>query len=126
MRLEDAEDLVAYTEHQKLVHHFCKIPLFASPDKKKHTGDGLDLGNTVGVTEDDTDLRGRGTLPGELADLVRDLVGRGLEPRRRVPRVRDRRRRDTLALAVKPAHFVGCGVSMLVIGVVVGAVGWAG
>ena len=85
----------------------------------------------MGITEDDTNLRGRGTLPGELADLVRDLVGRGLEPRRRVPRVRDRRRRDTLALAVKPTHFVGCvsvngGVSMLVIGVVVGAVGLAG
>lgn len=58
------------------------------------------------VPQDDTDLRGRSTLPGELADVVGDLIGRGLEPRGGVPRVRDRRRRDTLALAVKSTHFV--------------------
>lgn len=46
----------------------------------QHTSDNLDLGNTVGVTENDTDLRRGSTLTGELADLVNDLVGGGLQP----------------------------------------------
>jgi len=54
------------------------------------TGDDLDLGDTVAVAEDDTDLRGSGTLLRELADLVDDLLGGGLEPRRSGARVRDR------------------------------------
>jgi hypothetical protein len=41
----------------------------------------LDLGDTVRVTEDDTDLgRGETTL-GQLEDLVADLLGGGLGPR---------------------------------------------
>ena len=32
------------------------------------------------VPQDDTDLRGRRALPGELADLVDDLVGRRFQP----------------------------------------------
>ena len=47
------------------------------------TGDEADLGDTVGVTELDTDLGGRQTLAGELDDLVGDILGGGLEPRRR-------------------------------------------
>ena len=75
------------------------------------TGDGLDLGNTMGVTEDDTDLRGRSTLPGKLADLLGDLVGRGLEPRGGVAGVGDGGGRNALALAVKSTHVVvGRGV----------------
>lgn len=73
----------------------------------QHTGDDLDLGNAVGVTENDTNLRGRGTLLGQLADLVDDLVGGGLEPGRRSARVRDGGGRNALALAVKSAHLVG-------------------
>jgi len=76
--------------------------------QSRHTGDGLDLGNTVGVTEDNTNLRGGGTLPGELADLLGDLVGRGLEPRGGVAGVGDGGGRNALALAVKSTHFVGC------------------
>lgn len=74
-----------------------------------HTGHNLDLGNTVGVTEDNTDLRGGGTLLRELADLVDDLVGGGLEPRRGGARVGERRGADALALGVKTAHVVGIG-----------------
>jgi hypothetical protein len=60
------------------------------------SGDDLDLGNTVSITEVDTDLRWSGTLlrpdtglvddvtaaefSSHLADLVNDLVGGGLEP----------------------------------------------
>lgn len=44
------------------------------------TGDGLDLGDTVRVTEDDTDL-GRGqTLASELEDVLLDLLSGDLEP----------------------------------------------
>lgn len=34
----------------------------------------------MGITEDNTNLRRGGTLLGELADLLDDLVGGGLEP----------------------------------------------
>ena len=63
--LEDSEDLVA--------------------------SDDLDLGDTVRVTKDLTDLRGSGTLLCELADLLDDLLGSGLEPRRGVAAVGDGR-----------------------------------
>lgn len=70
----------------------------------KRTGHDLDLGNTVRITENDTDLGGSRALPGQLADLVDNLLRRGLEPRRRVARVGDGRARDTLALAMKTTH----------------------
>lgn len=74
---------------------------------QSRTGDNADLGNALGVTQDDTNLRRRGTLLGQLADLVDDLVGVGLEPRGSGARVRDRGRADALALGVKSAHLVG-------------------
>ena len=40
-------------------------------------GDALDEGDAVGVTENDTDLRGGHTLLGELGDHVEDLEARG-------------------------------------------------
>jgi hypothetical protein len=43
-------------------------------------GDDLDLRDTVGVTEGDTNLRWCGALTGELADLVNDLLWGGLQP----------------------------------------------
>lgn len=66
-----------------------------------HTSDNLDLGNAVAVAENDTNLRGSGALPGELADLVNDLVGGGLEPGRRAAGVGDGGGRDALSLAVE-------------------------
>lgn len=59
----------------------------------------------MGVTENDTDLGRGGTLLRELADLLDDLVGRGLEPRRGGARVGNRRGRNTLSVAVKTTHF---------------------
>lgn len=56
MGLEDTEDLVS--------------------------GDEADLGDSRGVAQGDTDLGGGQTLAGELDDLVNDIVGGGLEPRR--------------------------------------------
>jgi len=51
------------------------------------TSDNLDLGNTVRISEDDTDLGRSSTLLCELADLIDDLLGGGLQPRRRGSRV---------------------------------------
>ena len=64
------------------------------------------------VTEDNTDLRGGSALLGELADLVDDLLGGGLEPRGRVARVGDGGGRDALAIAVKTTHVDGGGVGV--------------
>jgi len=44
------------------------------------SSDVLYLGNTVGVTKNDTDLAGSETLPGELANVVAHFAGGGLEP----------------------------------------------
>lgn len=59
----------------------------------------------MAVPENNTDLRGGSTLPGQLADLVNNLVGSGLEPGRGGTRVGDSRGRDALSLAVKTTHF---------------------
>lgn len=64
-------------------------------------GDRLDLGDAVRVTEDNADLRGRETATGELEDLVLDLLGGGLRPRRLRAAVGERRGGDTLALHVR-------------------------
>jgi hypothetical protein len=59
----------------------------------------------VAVTEDDTNLTGSGTLPGELADLIGDLVRGGLEPGRRSPGVRNSGGSNALSLGVKTEKF---------------------
>jgi hypothetical protein len=69
-----------------------------------HTSNNLDLGNTVAVTEDNTDLRRGGTLLGELADVVDNLVGGGLEPGGGSAGVGDGGGRNALALGVKATH----------------------
>ena len=61
----------------------------------------------MGVTENDTDLRRGGTLTGELADLVDDLLGGGLQPRWGSARVGEGAGRYTLSVTVKATHF-GC------------------
>merc|ERR1719415_358068 len=43
-------------------------------------GDESDLGNSVTVSEDDTNLRWSQTLLGQLVDLVLDLIGGQLQP----------------------------------------------
>lgn len=74
VRLEDTKDLVA--------------------------SDTGDLGNTVGVTEDNTDLGGGHTLLGVLADHVDDLIGSGLQPGRSRAAVGEGTARDTLTRSV--------------------------
>jgi hypothetical protein len=70
------------------------------------TGDKLDLGNTMAVAKDNTNLRGSGTLTGELGDLLNNLLGGGLQPRRSGARVGESGGRNALSLAVKSAHLV--------------------
>lgn len=60
----------------------------------------------MGVTENDTNLRGGGALPGELGDLLDDLVGGGLEPGGSGAGVGESGGRNALALAVKSTHLV--------------------
>jgi hypothetical protein len=109
--LEDTEDTVACASQTSVSTHWILKPtkhrifFFGDADgERAHTGDDLDLGNTVGVTEDDTDLGWGGALLGELADLVDDLLGGGLEPRGGVAGVGDGGGGDALALAVKTTH----------------------
>jgi len=42
------------------------------------SGNEFDLGDTVRVSEDDTDLRRRKTPLGEFEDLIRDVLGGSL------------------------------------------------
>ncbi|KAG9796195.1 hypothetical protein KCU88_g435, partial [Aureobasidium melanogenum] len=73
------------------------------------TSDDLDLGDTMAVSKDNTDLRRSGTLSGEFADVVDDRLRGALEPRGHAARVWDGRSTDTLSLAVKTTHG-GCCV----------------
>ena len=57
------------------------------------TSDEADLGDAVRVAEGDTDLRGSETLTGELDDVLDDILGRCLEPRRGSAAVREGRGR---------------------------------
>lgn len=93
MRLQDTEDLVTCADISTIYYHQHSDGL--------HTSDDLDLGNAMAVTEDNTDLGGGGTLLGELADVVNNLLGSGLEPRRRAAGEGNGRGRNALALAVK-------------------------
>ena len=61
----------------------------------------------MAIPQHDTNLRRRGALLREFADLVLDGVGCGLQPGWRCARVRDGGRADALAVAVQATHFDG-------------------
>lgn len=85
-------------------------------------GDEADLRDTVRVTEDDTDLRRRETATGELEDLVANLLGGGLGPRRLRTTVRERRGGDTLSGGVHAINKeIKKGVSRLGSGIILHA-----
>jgi hypothetical protein len=75
----------------------------------KHTSNNLDLGNTVGVTENNTDLRWGCALLGQLADLVDNLLRGGLQPRWWSAGVWDGGGRNALSVAVHATHFERLG-----------------
>lgn len=105
--LEDSQNLVTWSRTQKSasINHACTVAFPMPGGQAQHTSDDLDLGNSVGVTQDDTDLGWGGTLLGQLADLVDDLVGGGLEPRGSAAAVGDGGSRNSLSVGVKTTHF---------------------
>lgn len=62
------------------------------------TSANLSLGNTVSISQEDTDLRRSQTLSGVLNDLLNNLVRGQLEPSWSVSRVWKSGGRDTLSL----------------------------
>lgn len=62
------------------------------------TGNDLGRGNTVGISQDNTNLRGGQTLSGVLDDLLDNILSGQLEPRGGVSRVGSRRGRNSLTL----------------------------
>lgn len=62
------------------------------------TSDNLGLGNSVGISQDNTDLRRSQTLSGVLDDLLNDVVGGQLEPSWSVSRVRSSGGRNSFSL----------------------------
>ncbi len=85
--------------------------LLNSPFARFLTSHNLHLGNTMAVSQDDTDLGRSRTLSGKFADVVNHGFGGALEPGRHRSRVRDGRGADTLSFAVKTTH--GCGLSVV-------------
>lgn len=99
--LEDTQDLVTCEERHVSHQIFLPIPYHSNLSLTSHD---LDLGNTVRVTENNTNLRRSGTLLGQLANLVNDLLGGGLEPCWRGARVWDGGGRNSLSVAVHATH----------------------
>lgn len=62
------------------------------------TGDDTGLGDTVSISQQDTDLRWGQTLSGVLDNLLNDRVGGQLEPSWSISGVWNSGRRDTLTL----------------------------
>lgn len=73
------------------------------------SGDEADLGDTVRVTENDTDLRRGETALGELEDLVGNVLGSGLGPRGLGATVWQRGAADTLSGRVHAVGQCVCG-----------------
>jgi hypothetical protein len=107
--LENTEDLVACDMLVLIIRYDAVIsrqcPQFSAI---RRTCDDFDLSDTVAVAQNNTDLRGCGTLAGELADVVDDLVGGRLEPGRNTAGVWDGGGGNALALAVKTTHVGVC------------------
>ena len=95
--LEDAEDLIAYS-------YVSKSGESVEYKWGSLTSDDLDLSNTMGVPQSNTDLwRSRAFLC-ELADLIDDLFGGNLEPRWGCARVWDSTGWYTFAIAMETTH----------------------
>lgn len=69
------------------------------------SSNALDLGNSVGIPEDNTDLRWGETLTGELEDVVGDLVGGQFQPTGSRSLVGQSRPGDTFVGVVHSSHF---------------------
>jgi len=70
-------------QHVKILWDFWGEAVRFEDSENLVSSNDLDLGNTVGVSEHNTDLRWCCSLLCELADLVDDLLWSRLEPGRR-------------------------------------------
>ena len=104
MRLQDTEDLVSYKNLSAPISQYPTTHFLYQSISIAHTRNNLNLSNSMRVTEDDTDLRRSRTLTGELADLVDNRLGSGLEPWRGLATVWDGGSWDTLSLRVETTH----------------------
>merc|ERR1719245_2712099 len=68
------------------------------------TGDEPDLCNTMGIPEDDTNLRGGQTLLGQLENVFLDLIGSQFQPVGNTTAVRQSRLGNTLSGSVHTNH----------------------
>jgi hypothetical protein len=68
------------------------------------SGDRLHLGDTIGVTQDDTNLRGGQTLLCKLANVFFNIRGGDFQPRRRRALVRAGTLGDTLSGSMHTTH----------------------
>ena len=94
-RLENAENFVSYIA-------LAIGPNF--PTAMIPTSNNFNLSDSMRVTKNNTNLRGSSALLRELADLVNDLFGSGLQPCGRIAAVGDSRGRNALAIAVQATH----------------------
>lgn len=86
-------------------HPHVVLTLLAEDSGDEGAGDGLDAGDTLGVSESNTDLRGGHTLLGELNDAAGNILSSALAPGRSRALVGEGRAGDTLGLAVHTSHF---------------------
>lgn len=84
--------------------HRCQFIRRTKSQWKSHTRNNLHLGDTMAISEDNTDLRGCGALLGQLADLVHNLIRCRLEPGRCSARVRNSGGTYAFTVAMKATH----------------------
>ncbi len=88
----------------KILGDFSSQALHFQDAQDFRTGDALHLGNSVEITQDDTDLGWGVALLGQLADLLGDLRNVLLAPSRCAGAVGERAAGYTLAIRVHAAH----------------------
>ena len=93
-----------FDEHVEILWDFGSESIGLENADELLASNRLDLSNAVGITQDDTNLRGSKTLLGELADIVFDIRSRHLEPRRRSALVRESPSGDTLSWCMQTTH----------------------
>jgi len=94
--LADGDSLL--DQHVQVLGNFGSDALRLQDTEYLVTGDDLNLGDSVGITKNNTNLGGQRTLTGELGYLLDDLFRGGLEPARRSPRVWNGRGRYALSI----------------------------
>ena len=93
-----------FDEHVKVLRYFGSQAVGLKNANDLLPSDALDLRHTMGITENDTDLRWVEALLGKFANLVLDVSGRHLEPAGGAALVGQRAAGDTLSWSVHATH----------------------